>query len=320
MRAAFVSFRRRTLTVLREGFDRHGILVASGAWIGLSAVLLLHPPTAALVLPPFAGAGFDFQIWEQVPERMATGRLYDAEPGYGYVFAPGMAWILAAVVSLGYPVWLLLHAAVLPLLSGRWVIVMTLLFTGFWWDTIIGNTVVFMFAAGAVALRGSTPGAIVYFSLFVLMPRAVHAPLAIWLAWKRPTLRLAFAGIAAVGVVTTIASGYAYEWFIELLVFGSVAQETEGNFSPTRLVGAAWLVVGVPLGVHLTMKGKVGMAGLAMSPYFGASYLLGLLWDAPFMPRQAPTAGRDVVAATAGVTALDGECRKGVGSGASAHR
>lgn len=53
----------------------------------------------------------------------------------------------------------------------------------------------------------------------------------------------------------------------------------EHNFSPTRLIGVVWLLIGVPLAAWLTWKGRVGIAGLAMTPYLLPPYLLMLLWD-----------------------------------------
>jgi hypothetical protein len=52
------------------------------------------------------------------------------------------------------------------------------------------------------------------------------------------------------------------------------------NVGPTRLLGPAWLLIGIPLGLWLTLKGRLGLAGMALSPYLFPHYYLALLWEA----------------------------------------
>jgi hypothetical protein len=250
-------------------------------WIALNVLMLLHPPTLAILRTPLDQNGHDYQIWAQIPERLESGTLYDGTPGYHYVFAPATAWILALVIPLGYPLWIALHFVLLPLLGDWRLIALAVASVSFWVDTMIGSTNTFLFIAGAIALRGSTAGAIGYLALFLLMPRPLYLPLAAWLVWKRRDLRAVFAALAALLVMTTLASGYAVEWGIELLVFGgfTMSEANPDNISPTRWLGPAWLVLGIPLATLLTLKGKVGIAGVAMTPYLGASSLMIVLWD-----------------------------------------
>lgn len=253
--------------------------VAAAVWLTLNALMLLLPITFVLLSPPQAGIWHDWMIWQQVSERVAEGRLYEPAGGYYFVFSPLAGWILAAIVPLGYPLWWSLHLGVLPLLRDWRLIVLTTLSVGFWIDTMIGSTVTFIFIAGVVALRGSRTGSLIYLALFLLMPRPVHLPLAAWLVWRRPELRWPFAGLLAVVAGTTVASGYTFNWLENLLWVGQNNYGNPGNFSPTRVFGGGWLVLGVPLAIALTVKGKVGLAGLAMTPYLGAPYLLNALWD-----------------------------------------
>jgi hypothetical protein len=51
------------------------------------------------------------------------------------------------------------------------------------------------------------------------------------------------------------------------------------DLGPTRFLGMAWLIIGVPLAAWLTWKGRVGWAGLAMSPYVPPVYLMLLLFE-----------------------------------------
>ena len=130
----------------------------------------------------------------------------------------------------------------------------------------------FVFAAGVVALSGSRAGAITYLGLCCLVPRPVQLPLALWLLWKRPDVRLPFAALATVTVVFAIASGYLVDWLGVLVAIGRTNDIHFANLSPTKWIGPAWLVVGVPLGAWLTLKGNVGLAGLAISPYILPAY------------------------------------------------
>ncbi len=85
--------------------------------------------------------------------------------------------------------------------------------------------------------------------------------------------------IVAMGATHTMAvllSGYAVEWVQAVTSFTGSQQ---GSLGPVRYFGSAWLAVGIPLGIWMTMKGRVGLAGLAISPYVLAHYLLLVLWD-----------------------------------------
>ena len=100
-----------------------------------------------------------------------------------------------------------------------------------------------------------------------------------WLLWKRPDVRLPFAALATVTVVFAIASGYLVDWLSVLVAIGRTNDIHFANLSPTKWIGPAWLVIGVPLGAWLTLKGNVGLAGLAISPYILPAYPLALLWE-----------------------------------------
>jgi hypothetical protein len=52
------------------------------------------------------------------------------------------------------------------------------------------------------------------------------------------------------------------------------------NLGPSRWLGYWWLLAGVPLGAWLYWRGKVGWAGLAISPYVWSYYLL---WTLPWV-------------------------------------
>jgi len=222
----------------------------------------------------------DWWIWEQLPERLQSGTLYELSPDYRWVWSPIAAGLLAwVVVPLGYSVWFALHLAVLPFLGSSTAVLLVVLSLPFWIDTVVGNAVVFVVVAGAAALRGSWVGTLLYGALFFLMPRPLQVPLLLWLVWRRPESRVAFLLMALVTLGVTITTGYLGEWTRILTSQAEERAPIGANLSPTRWVGLAWLVLGLPIAGWLTIKGRVGLAGLAMSPYLLPQYLLTLVWE-----------------------------------------
>lgn len=240
----------------------------------------------------------DWWGYQQLPERIAAGTVYEHDVGYWWVWPPITAALFAwVVVPLGYPAWFAVHFAVLPFLRSWWLIVVTLLSLPFWIDTVVGHTTVFVAVAGVAALRGSRWGAVASIALFFLAPRPLQVPLMAWLLWKQPNTRLSFVAIAAVALTTTLASGQTDEMLRAISAIQPQQMALEANLSPTRWVGYTWFIIGVPLGAWLTYKGRVGLAGLVLTPYTLPSYWLVLLWELIRRPRapnvvQRPSFGR----------------------------
>jgi hypothetical protein len=230
-------------------------------------------------LVPFS----DWNVWVQVAGRLAEDRLYDhSDPAYSWGWSPLAAWLIAyIVVPIGPWLWAAAHFVALAALREWRLIGLVALSYPFWMDTLMANAFVFSAVAGFAAWRGSRLAALIYIGLFVLMPRPVLVPLACALLWRDRRLWLPSVLILGIGVVTTIASGYASDWVRFLVGIGIGYPSQEFNLSPTRLVGPAWLAIGVPLAAWLSMRGQVGWAGLAMSPYVVPQYLLILLLELP---------------------------------------
>ena len=78
----------------------------------------------------------------------------------------------------------------------------------------------------------------------------------------------------------------AAEWVARLL--DSTADiGSDFNIGPSALIGSWWLIVGIPLGIWLTWRGRIGLAGLAVSPYVLPYYLLiGVLELVPMRLRR----------------------------------
>jgi len=117
-------------------------------------------------------------------------------------------------------------------------------------------------------------------------------PLLAWILWRRPEWRLPFIGVAVLAVVTAIPTGYLSNWIGSLLGSGAGEISNDFNLSPSRFLGPAWLLVGVPLAGWLTLRGRVGWATMAISPYLLPYYvqMLGLEMVVPG-PMQPSPAG-----------------------------
>ena len=106
------------------------------------------------------------------------------------------------------------------------------------------------------------------------MPRPIMLPALAWLLWRQPWTRWPFVGIAVVSLLGAFATGWLDEW-IGALFRGGMAETTSWlNLSPSRFIGAWWLLIGVPLAAWLTWRGRLGLASLAVSPYLLPYYLL----------------------------------------------
>jgi hypothetical protein len=241
--------------------------VAAALYIGLNLAVL---PFTVAFRPDMP----DWDLFTQLPQRLADGTVYSVDRQF--VWSPVMAWIMAAVSYVGYWPWVALHVATLMLLRSPLLILLAACSWAFWIDAASAHTTTFVFVAGALALSGSRPGAIAYLALCLLMPRPVQLPLAVWLLWRDRSLIRPGLVLGVLYTVVVLASGYAVEWVTTALAFSA---DQNGTLGPVRYFGMAWLLVGVPLGVLFLLKGRVAWAGLVITPYVLAHYLLFLLWE-----------------------------------------
>ena len=222
----------------------------------------------------------DFKLWRELPNAIIDGTIY----GYRvprFVWSPPAAVLMAGVAFMGYWAWFALHYVSLLLLWRTPLIIgLAAVSWPLWVDAREGNVFTFVFVTGVLALQGSRAGALAVIALTVLIPRPVQLPLVAWLLWKRPDLRYPAAGMAA--VVGIVSIPLLPEW-----VAAVRGQVNMFNLSPSRFIGPAWYAIGIPLGAWLTWKGRVGWAGLAMSPYNLPYYLLVLFWE--LVPRARVT-------------------------------
>ncbi|MFP5368531.1 MAG: hypothetical protein ACLGIS_17170 [Actinomycetes bacterium] len=250
--------------------------VLIGAYIIANLAMVLLTARPSIEQP-------DWALWSALRPAIEAGHMYDTGPTEAhFAWSPVAGYVMAGVAEwVGYWPWLILHvAAVLLLLNDRLLTLLVLVSWGFWIDAVAGNTYTFSFVAGALALRANRPAALVYMALLFLMPRPILLPLAAWIVWRMPEIRWPAAALFVMHGLVVLASGYAVEWMMS----ARATTDIVGNYGPTYVFGWAWLVVGIPLGVWLALRGHLGWAGVAVSPYLLPAYWLTPLWELSHSP------------------------------------
>jgi hypothetical protein len=219
------------------------------------------------------GGPGDWRLWERVVEGLPSVR-FGATGEWQYIYSPAFAFLLAALVPLGFWGLTAIRFAAVLLLRDPWVIATVLASFAFWADTAWGNFFTFAFVTGALALGGSKWATLAYLVLFQLMPRPIEAPLALFLLIRYPWTRVPFVALLAAHAAFLIGGGWAGPWLRAASELADAHGAFFFNFGPTRVFGNAWYVVGVPLAAYLAYRGRPGLAGLAISPYLIPQYFL----------------------------------------------
>lgn len=234
----------------------------------------------------FAESG-DWSLWAAIPEALARGDLYHPDHNLPFVWSPIGAWLLVPIVALGYWAWVGLHVVVVALLRDGRLIALTLLSWPFWQDTAEGNVMTFVVVTGVLAMRGNRSAGIVYLALFLIAPRPVQGPLAAWLMWRDSRLRWPLVVLVVLSAGLVVWSGYLVDWVAAITGYGAGDAITVHTIGPPRWFGLWWLVAGIPLGAWFFIRGRIGLSGLSISPYWLPIYLLTLLWEASPMATSA---------------------------------
>jgi hypothetical protein len=250
--------RRRSRRLTPRHF---GLALYFGLNVGL---ILAWGPTMLATHRP------DWEMWQAVWDGLRTGNLYDLGTEIPFAWSPVIAPLMAAVAALGFIPWTVINLAALALLRDWRLAAVLVLSLGFWTNVAGGNTFLFVVIAGVRAYRGSLNWAIVFFILFLVAPRPIQAPLAAWLVWRMPALRLPALGLFLAHALIVVATGYALPW-IETMVSLGVPTWSMG---PSFWLGFWWLAIGIPLGLVLLWQGRPGWAGLAVSSYWVPAYFL----------------------------------------------
>lgn len=250
-----------------------GRAVVIAVYLGLNIGLILHDA-------PFAHFARDWAVWEGLAGDLATGELYRNATELPYLLSPIAAPVMAIVGLIGPAASVALHAGFVLLLRDPMSILIVVAPWGFWTDMVGGNTLTYAFVCGVLALRGSRRWALGYFGLVMLAPRLVELPLAAWLLWTRPDLRVPAAALVVAHTTAAWLTGYLDEWIAALLALGI----PEWSIGPSHWLGPAWLAIGVPASIALTVRGRPGFAGLMLSAYWVPQYFLMPLVDV--LPRR----------------------------------
>lgn len=267
--------------VLTGGWTIGGKFAGGWRWIVLAiaigAVLL---NVGASLLTILAGANTDWRILAEAGRRAGTPALYEVWDDGPYRYSPLYAWMLVPLGWIGHWGWVMLHVAVLPLFRDWRVSGLLFISWPFWFDAVNGNVLTFVLLAAWWALRGNGWATFAYLALTLLMPRPVMAPVALWLLWHRPEWRLPFGAIFMLHAGLVAWSGLADEWLPTLFAATDMLPHPL-NFGPSRLVGAAWIPIGLALACLALWRGRIGLASVAASPYLIPYYWLFALLDLP---------------------------------------
>jgi len=229
----------------------------------------------------FSGGGAD---WANLAGA-THGNPYDT---LGFRWSPIAAWLLALIVPFGLPLWQISHFVVLALLRPRWMALAVLAWWPFWHDVMNGNVLTFVFVAAWLAITGSRPATLAFYTLVVLMPRPLMLPVTAWLLWNERWSRRWFIAIVAAHLGLVLASGLGGDWLHRLLETSAAEVHHPWNWLPSRWIGLAWIPVGLACAAWLTRRGRLGFASVLASPYLFPDYLLLVLLE--LAPRQTPSA------------------------------
>jgi hypothetical protein len=254
------------------------IVIAAGllGLVVLNALLVANQ--LSIIVAGYPGA--DFVDYQLAAKRVWEGGLYANDGGFPFRYSPVAAYLFAPLALVTPLVWRGLHLAA-ALAMPTWP--MRLLLLASWpfaFDLQLGNVMTFVLVAAAWALRGNRIAALVFIAFCLLFPRPLMLPIAAWLLLRQPWLRWPAVVLFMIHAGFVLASGQSGAWVGRLFSstdeIGSVF-----NVGPTALVGLWWLLLGIPLGAWLFWRGRVGLAGLAFSPYLLPYYLMVALLDLP---------------------------------------
>lgn len=249
-------------------------LIAAATW----ALLLVEPRGRDTIIISLLNASMalDWELYVEAGRRVLAGlSLYDTAietcGGCVYRHSPIIAWAFVAIAPLGLTLFRLASFAALLALP-RPLMVASLLTWPFWYGLAMGQVLVFPFVLAVLALRGSRWAGIGFLVFATLMPRPLMLPVAIWLLWNRPDVRGPFLTISLVHAAVVIGGGYTEDWIRSLP--GATSDMTNMvNYGPSRWLGVAWIAIGLPLAGLLYLRGHLGLASLAIAPYWLPYYL-----------------------------------------------
>jgi hypothetical protein len=259
----------------------------------LIAVAIVNAYLVAMALFVEPLRATDWNIMRRAAELAGSPQLYELRGINTFVWSPVSAYVLKLLLPISFEAWqvaLVASALAMPTWRLRLIVLIS---WPFWHDWIFGNLLTLIFLASVYAWRGSRIGTIFFFSLALLIPRPLLAPMALWILWKRPAWRWPFVGMFLAHFALVAWSGIGPNWIEALMHLGPEFMDLSWNRGPTRLFGYWWFVAAVPLAAWLFWRGRVGWAGLAISPYVWSYYLFWVLPEVNSVPAgNTPARGR----------------------------
>lgn len=219
------------------------------------------------------GIAVDWHHFVEAGRRVHQGGLYDISFDYGYRYSPVLAYAFALLAPMGELTWRALHiigAIALPTWPMR---LLSLISWPFWFDVEAGNVLIFILLAAAWALRGNAVAIVAFGVMAVLMPRPLMLPVLAWLLVMRPEWRVPFVALVVLHSAAVAVTGWGGDW-LGVLISSGDEMGSLLNLGPSRFIGVAWIILGLPLAGWLTLRGRLGWASLAVSPYWLPYYLL----------------------------------------------
>jgi hypothetical protein len=275
---------RWTLSASRAGIVPLLALAVAG---GLLLAVNLYLTTRSIALISDGALAVDWVQYVESANRLGHPNLYAITDSYAYRYSPLLAALFGLLAPLGVIGWRLLHVAAALALPSWPMRLVVLLSWPFWYDVQSGNFLTFIVLAAAWAIRGSRVGTAAFLLLTLLVPRPLMLPVAAWLLWQRPAWRAPFAIAALAQVALVFVTGMADDWLRTLINAGSDAL-LPSNVGPSRFIGNAWILIGLPFAAWLTKIGRLGLASLAASPYWLPYYLLMAALELAPSKRLAP--------------------------------
>jgi hypothetical protein len=191
-------------------------------------------------------------------------------------------WLWHILIQpLGLGLWRVLHLAALLLIRDRLVIAAALLTFPFWADVINGNNLTFVFVLAWFALRDNRAAVIAFCVLAAIQPRPLLIPVLGTLLWRRVDARVAFGVAAAVVIGSALATGTLGDWIARLSAEPAYAMAQDYNKGPSRILGTAWIPIGIVLAGVALWRGWIGLSSLLISPYLHHYYIIMGLLDLP---------------------------------------
>lgn len=281
-------------TTVHSGNGGRRRLLDSRDWLITLVIAPLVTVNAILVFGEVSAIvrgndSLDWHTFAQASHRFFEGNLYADGPLYSYRYSPVLAPFLRPLEWIGQEGWRVVHlVAVLALPS--WPLRLAVLVSWpFWFDVNAGGVAIFALVLAWYAIEGRGWAMVSYLVMVLLIPKPLFVPVAAWLLWKQPHVRVPFtvALLATAGVV--YATGWGSEWVARLALAADDLTNAI-NYGPSRILGIAAVATQVPLAIWLTWRGRLGLASLAAAPYWLPYYFIVVTLEAsPWLPRTNAT-------------------------------